>query len=522
MALWFPGIICALTALNPQTQEPSSILYQGLEVKSPSLKIEETVPFGSKVTYSGGVSVTYGVTTILADIVTIDRVAKHAVAKGHVHLTDPDATIDAQELEFTWQETKESGHIEELTGRFEGLSVKSDSVDITPKGVQLLNADLRPANSIPSLYRISAKRITLITGKYIRFERPNFKFLGVDLPWHRTTTVSLDPRVHGVGVPSFAYRSGSLGVNYTPNFLVTPQTAFQAWGNLFSGSLPHYGILLAHTFLSPSVQDQGKIVPESDLSARFGYGYFDNVMVLSPEAEFESVRLHRNSVEVDSEVNEGSDDRLPGGSITKAAEIAYENGGPLGTVGQISHVRLQSVRQQDQTAFTTRMVFDTSIGVHPIKLLPNLESVIRFDTQGFAGYRLFGWARGQFGLAANPVKPLTLSAAYVTASETGTPDLTTDHLYNYGAWCFRGDLYLGSIRGSYLTRFYLNGQMFDDEYEISQVVGNFRVSVMYRRFPSDFRIGATFRLDDMIAAVKRHHEIPSAPAPAVPLVPPAK
>jgi hypothetical protein len=155
-----------------------------------------------------------------------------------------------------------------------------------------------------------------------------------------------------------------------------------------------------------------------------------------------------------------------------------------------------------------RAVVDTSLGLKPWTLSRGIEGLARFDAQGFTGGRTFGWFRGQVGVTLRPVSRLSLSTAYISARQEGTPDMLQDRLVLNGGMSYRADLRLGSLQASYLQRYTLRGQFFDDEYEIAQAVGTLRASVLYRRFPSDFRLGLTFRLDDFINAVKRHHGHP--------------
>jgi hypothetical protein len=472
--------------------------------------------------YDGGVKVVYGVTTVVCDKLTVNLATMHAVATGHVHVTDPDVNLDAQELEFTWAPGKESGHLDSFNGTFDGLHIRSSAANITHSKIELGDVDFRPDSGIPNLYRLRSPRITIVAGRYIRIEHPHLKVFGLDIPWHKTIYHSLDRRVDGPGLPTISLKDGSPGISYYPSFLVGSTSVFQVWGNIFRGSLPLYGAQISHTFLNPNVPDQGHIVPGSDLDSRFGYGFFDNVTVPSPEYEFSRERLHRSSISFDSQANEGSGDRLPGGSVTKLGEATYENGGPLGPLGQITDVRLQSVTQQGDGRYVNRLEAETSVGVPPLHLSRDIQSVIRFDAEGFAGDQAYGWARAQFGLAFRPFNPITLSAAYVTATQSGTPDLTTDELYNYGAWCYRADAYLGSIRASYLERRYLSGRFFDDEYQVSHVVGSFDLFVIYRRFPSAFRVGFTLRTDDILASFQKHHPEAQSSDKPVPLLPASK
>lgn len=477
-------------------------------INAPILDISAAGGAVSTVRYTDGVEVDYGVTKLRADTVVIDWAHSKGTATGHVHVDDPDAKFDAEEIDFSWDPAAKSGHVTDFDGRLEGLIVRSSSIDAAPGKIVLNDIQFEPGHW-KSLYRVRSKRLSYVAGKYVELKNPDYRILGVAIPWHKTLHVSQDPRSNGVSLPALSFSGGSVGMNYDPSFFTDPQTLFQSWTDLFAGDLPHYGFELAHSYYKPSVPNQTRIVPPSELDTRFGYGYFDNVKIHSPQVEYLSERQLRSTIGFDSIANQGSNDRLPGGSVSKLAELFYSSSGPWGPLGQVSDLRLQSARQQGQSAFTTRLVADTSIGIPPIKLLPNLETALRFDTQGFASERLFGWEREQIGLVEQPFHGINLSAAYVTAKAWGSPDLTTDELYNNGAWCFRVDAYFKSIQASYLLRYYLNGIFLDNEYQISQAVGAFRVFVLYRTFPSDFRFGATFRLDELIDSIKRHHEPPS-------------
>src|SRR5580704_2964905 len=99
----FAAFACVISAMNSQGKAPQGKAQTPGVWPDPLIlgkRMVGAVESGSfsTITYTDGVKVIYGVTTLVADTVTVDRLGRHGVAKGHVHVTDPDVTMDAAEL----------------------------------------------------------------------------------------------------------------------------------------------------------------------------------------------------------------------------------------------------------------------------------------------------------------------------------------------------------------------------------------------------------------------------------------
>jgi hypothetical protein len=519
MPLAFGTLLAISHLLSPQGAKPPSS-------KPPQSKIVEIVVHSirehddlqaKKFVYDESVIATFDVTTIYADHLEIDYINKRLRAKGHIRVVDPDLKMTAENIDFSWLKGQEFGHAEKVDAHLAGAYLIASAVDILPDHYDFFDVQATTSGGHPPIYEVDATKLSIYPGNYGRAENAMIKAGGFRSPRLRVYRFNLDKRVDGLGIPSVSYeKSNGVGIAYAPSFLINHQTNISTNFGASAASIPRYGVQVTHTFVPENVVNQGRITPSSDLDQRFGFGYFDDVLVKSPESEYAYERLIRNSIGIDSEVNQGATERLPGGSITKAVEVVYERGGKVADLGGILHARLQSVREQGQTSFIDRLELDGSLSAPPIPLNRYAETVIRFDGQGFLGDNQYAWVRSETGIAVRPVKQVRLSAAYIAATDFGHPDLTIDQLYTKGGLYFRGDLMLGPTRASYLVKFKENGEVYDNEYEISQAVGCFKISLLSREFPAQYRLSVDLRFDNLQDVLSRRKFIRPQPAPTSP------
>jgi hypothetical protein len=334
--------------------------------------------------------------------------------------------------------------------------------------------------------------------------RPSLSLFGAHiLTWPRQT-FNLDPRATGLRLPNLEYRSGTVGLNWVAGTLVDHHSTVEWHGDAFRGSYPGAGIEYNRSFI-PANQAVGLITPRTELNQRFDFGYFDTVLVKTPGAEIDAVDRPRNTVAVQTDFNAGVSGRgAPNETFSFPVEFNYERSGRVGSLGNLSDFRLETIRDVRQ-ATKTRGEYESSWELPSKRLGRNVFTLSRVDGEAIGGDHAFGWARLSGGLVFQPVRWLTLSAGAMAAAETGTPDFDIDPLvYRNGAFG-RADYELGPRRLSLMTRYDSRLGWFDDEVLFTQAMGTLEAYLVYRKYPSDLRYGVLLRINQIADVLKRRN-----------------
>ncbi len=473
--------------------------------------------------FSRGVVATYGLSTVKSDRLEL-RLAegdRRAIATGNVQLEDPDVTLQAQNLDFSWDPAGRTGRAENATIRIGRLQLQAEQVNIKPELYEFINVSATTNPGNPALYLLRSPRLTLVPGKSGSAQRPSLFLFGQKLVTLPDRNFNLDPRTQGVSLPSISYRRGAgLGVSFQAGRLLDERTNLYVGAATFPGSYPGFGAVVTRSSV-PVERSNQILTPASDLGERFYYGYFENIDVNAPANERAFLRSDRRAVSVSSVWNAGVGARGADTFVTKALEGVYEIGGTYGGrratreneygekeevieggVGYYGQTRLQHIRERGGP-FTARAVAIGSLQLPTYNFGPRLSTLGRIDTSIFGGRNQFGWIRGSAGLVYQALPQLRLAGAFVTSAEAGTPQFAFDPLYAKSGYHLRGDLNLGATRVSYLTKYDTRLKMYDREYMISQVAGAFEPFLVYRKFPQEYRFGLRLRIDEFYEILRR-------------------
>ena len=449
-----------------------------------------------KWAFDEGVKVEYDVTTITADHVDIDSANQIGTARGHVHLIDPVATVDAENLELHWAESQRTGHAENAFIQIGSSRLRAKTLDITPKLWTLTDVEGTTSRAHPAWYEVRTRKLTIVPGQSGRMVKPELYILGGKIAQFPDRSFNLDQRSEGVTIPGFNYqRSYGLGVSWGGGFLLDHRTDFAFGIGAFPNARPGLSSTVSRSFL-PDATPMTIITPASDFGERFFYGFMENAAVSSPDMEDHYMSRPRSTVALDTVWNETLTDRGTSNGFSKAAEGVFETGGTANGYNYLGQVRLQSIRELGEP-FEQRAVFVGSAAPKPVILNPQLRAVLRLDSNVFVGNHDFGWVRGFGGLAYMPISQLRLSAGGFYSNQAGTPDFPIDPLFATVGYVVRADLLLGPTKLSVLRKYDTYLKFYDREYTISQDVGCFQPFILYREYPSDYQLGLRLRLDDL-------------------------
>jgi hypothetical protein len=458
-------------------------------------------------TAEGNVRATYDGEVITADriVIYLARDQRRAVATGGALLTDPDGTVRATRLEFSWNAAKRYAKATEVVAKIAGSTIRAARADLSPTLWTFTNFSFTNDPSRHPLYMISGKSLTIIPKKVARINRPAVTILGHKILGWYGQRFNLDPAATGLRPPVPVYHDGSFGIDWEAGRPIAPSTTLEWHYDAYKGELPGSGIQLTHSYL-PDTQAIRPIAPRSELLQRFEFGYFESILVKSPKAERDFLSQDRNAVTALENNNAVTTGR---GAVNELFTFpiagGYEWGGSAGSFGYLSDFRLETIRKVGDAANLTRAEAEGSLELPTVRLRPDLTLISRADAEGFQSDRSFGWARLSGGLVYQPIQALRLGAGLMGAAQGGTPDFDIDPLaYENGAM-LRADYQLGPRQLGYMVRYSTRGGVFDNEVLITQAMGPLEAYFAYRQYPGDTRLGVTLRIEPLLDVLKRRH-----------------
>ncbi len=447
--------------------------------------------------FKNGVVATYGPERLTADAVEVHLAPEEqfAIATGHVRLVDPDGTVTGDSLKFSWKADDRWARGENVEIHVVGSTVRAKSIDLTP-GKWVLNSFYFTSDRASHpLYAVRGRTITIYPGKSAKVVRPGIDLFGHKIATWPSQSFNLDPRSTGLRLPRLKYSfSGGIGYSWQAGSLLNQRTDLEWHTDASNDSRPGFGAQLIRSFVPPGAS-QTPLPPKGEFSQRFSYGYFESLLVASPEREEQYLSSPRSSVDLETNFNAGVSGR---GSVDETFSTplaaSYEISGKHGLFGYLGDARLETIRRIDDSALA-RGVLSGSLEIPKVSLSPSLFVTSRADFGAYYSGKSFGWGRLTEGLVYRPSHWMTLSAAAVGAVQGGTPDYDIDPLFSTNGLAFRADFNFGSRTISLMNRYDVRRAWFDQELSLVQAVGPFNAYVTYRRYPGETRFGLELRLD---------------------------
>lgn len=470
------------------------------------------------VTFRDGVKATFGQEVLTADSLTLYPQEKRGRAEGHVLLVDPDGTLSAEDLSFSWNPGGKAAAGRNVRLDMAGVLIEAATArSIAGDPPTLIFTDVQGTscgNERTPLYQIHSPRVTFTPGKEGVIRKPTLYLFGHRIATLPTHHFSLDPRVRGIPLPGLAIRqNGDLGIGWTPSFLLGPQTAFSGNVRAFPGEHFTADAYVTRSYLSAQ-RATSLIMPRSDLSERFSGDYFNNVRVQTPQRADQALRSERQTLSVGTSWNRASLNDTNSDTYSKLLEGVYEVGGPMGNLGYQTTLRVQQIRREDEP-FKTRLVGQGTVGRATLPLGGKLFGEARLDAATFLGTTAFGWVRAEAGAYTSPTPWATVGVGYAHGTEFGDSMYPMDRLLIRDLGTVRADFDLGPTQISYLLKRDFDRDKWYREYAVTQVMGCLEAFVISRQFPRSYQFGVRLRIDEFLERLrsrKLEREPGAAPA----------
>lgn len=484
----------ARTATLDQTR--TNQVDEELTIRAPewSEDIEQGV-----ITFSGGVTAIYGATTLQTDTLVVYRGEKRMLAEGKTIILDPEARVAADHVEIYWQSGARRGVARnvDITVGYVHISGDVLTTITDPEPLWVVdNARVELSDLARGNNRFFARRIRVYPGRYGIAEGITYQILGQKIGPIGSQRFNLDRRVTGFKLPSITNRRGvGFGVSWDSSLLLSEKSSLQLALGAFPGRAQEYRAQFTYSPLA-SERTVTRLAPRDDLAERQNDGWFNSVIVPSPETEFQRISDNKNSFSIGSFWNTSTVGRRADGiDVSKLGEAAYEWGGSVLGGGLISTVRAQRIRESGGP-WVDRAAMQTTLIGPRVSLGPQIAVHTRLDAFGTAGKNQYGFVRSEVGVIGRVGDGITLGAAYIAGREAGEPDFAFDRLDFNSSVHLRADYVVGPYTLRYLAKYDISRRSwYDREWEIALAAGSLEPFMVRREFPSDYRIGIRFRID---------------------------
>jgi len=479
-------------AAPPQTQE--------VHATAPSERINLV---DDTAFYDEGVIAKYDVEILTAQHLELHNRERYGMARGSVHLIDPDGTMDADDLTFSWDPVKRYIIASNVLVKIAGAVIRARHADLRAGRWTLTDFYFTTDRLRPPLYSLQGSSIVIYPGHDAKIKSPELSIFGQHVYGLPSETINLDPRATGLRPPNLEYRrEAGFGINWVSGVLLDKSSTLEFHADSYPGSRPGDGAVVTRSFANPDLA-QRLIAPRSEFSQRFDFGFFENVLVADPLSENHYLSEPRNSISVESSQNNGVSGRgTPDEDFSLPVAIEYERGGNIIGFPMLNDVRLENIESVGDHD-VTRLVSASSVDLPSIRFARNLLLISRVDGSLFFSGSAFGWVRATSGLVYSPLRWLHFSAGATGGIESGTPDFDIDPLHTVNGYTLRADYHLGPRKFGVMTRYDTKLGWYDREYTFTQAMGSLEAYFIYRQYPEDYRYGITLRLDQFENLLKR-------------------
>lgn len=491
---------------NPSVSAPSVEI-----VAKQEFKVDETLTIEAPewyedfetgvLTFAGGVRATYGPTVITCEKILVDRSTKTFETSGTTKILDPIGVIKADSLKASWADGSKGGTAYNVFVEVGYVKIQGSVLTITTEPEQVWTlSDVRfeLSDLATGGNRFLARTLRLYPGKYGVAEHIFYQILGQKLGPIPRQSFNFDRRVSGLKMPSITNRRGvGVGLSWDSSFLLNDQSSIYASWASFPGQLQEYKLQYTTSPL-PGELVKTKIAPKDKLAEPQGDGWFDNVIVASPDNERSALRSPKNSFSAGFVWNTSTVGRVEDATgVSKLVDLAFEYGGAAGNAGWIATTRAQRIREGAGGEWIDRAIIIGTYLAPDYLAGDQLSSHLRTDLFGsFSENGTFGYARNEIGVIWHPKPGINIGAAYAVGGQSGRADFTFDKLDYTSAMLLRADYSVGPYTIRYLAKYDFRGQTwYDREWELALAAGSLEPFVLRREFPSDYRIGIRFRID---------------------------
>lgn len=492
--------LAAATAhLPPELRSPPPVELKELDRDGIKViwRFQETLVESQRVRFYGGVRALYGQTLLECEELILDFSNQSGRAIGKVKVTDPEGTIDAENLVFNWKE--KTGQAENVRAQVAGMRLQMDRADIKPGVWELSGVRGTPSRTRPPEFELTARKLVLRPGQSGRAIRPGFSVFGVPLGTIPSYSFSLDRRVIGLRIPAASFRRGQgVGFAWGSAFLIDPGTSLTLKTNVLPKSYPLLAAEIARSEIDPE-KSVGRLSTRTDMGDRLFDSWIDSVLVPNRDREPRALRAPKSQWSIGSYWGQATRGRLADSeTVSKPFDLVYERNTRIGQAGLFSQLRFQQARGARGERYETRAVAQVVGHSGMVSLGEGLGLYFRWDGNAYLGSQSeYAWGRLAGVVVWQPNSRWTLGVSPVVGFETGAATFEWDRPLTLNAVHGRADFRVGPYAASGLVKYDFNRRdVISVEYSLSVLAGSFEPFFTYRQTPRELQFGLRLRTTD--------------------------
>ena len=512
-------------------QSKSSLLQQrlakeGLEVFSRQTEFDSVHGYAI---FRGGVRAKFGATILTTDeLIVRDGTesdppetvevagrnlslrAKEAFAIGKVNVVDPDGSIQASNLWFTWDKNRISNpnevtRVADLVEiRLGTAHIKADSMKMSLESWDFTKVAFWTGNWRTPLFRFDASSLHIVPERIGMAKDMKLSLLGLQLPNISRYTFSLDPRHQGFNLPLIGFRQGAgIGTSWVSSFAITDSSSIAASLAAYPSVQPTYSLSYSKSFVPKDNVGIGQFSISNQFGERSQFSFLTNIYWDSFSSAFDSMQVPKSLFSVNSTFNNETVDRATD-RITNYSlplEIGLEQGGPLGKWAYLLQIKASRIVEAgDKSA--TRLALQGST-YFPMYSRGKLKAGSRIDAAARLDASSSGFIGAESGFSYDLGNELSFSSGAYGYKNVGTPLFAGDNFQTNQGYVVRGDWLGASTNISVMFRYDPTKGWFDKEYRLTQVAGPLEPVLVYRQSPRQYVLGIRFRTQDISKILKR-------------------
>lgn len=501
-----PDIAAIMHQLPPDLYRPAPVEIG--QIQQDGIRIEfryhQTDLDNNTARFWGGIRAYYGPTVLECDELFVDSLDHRGYALGKVIVTDPEGTLQGDNLEFNWLER--TGTAQNAKIDIGGVKLFAKRLDIEPGKWTAHQVQGTASKSKTPDLAFEAERLVIRPGQNGSATKPSLFVFGRKIGTIPNYSFSLGPVSTGIRLPVPSYKpGGNARLSWGLSSEIDNRTSFSGKIRAFEERPARIQAELSRV-LGP-VNELRRHQPRSDLGERFSDGWFDSSVVREPGEEFTLLSENSQVIALGSYYGVSTKARFGegGGRLSKPIDAVFEATGDVKGIASLFQMRLQRVEVSGATNSVDRGVTSLVLRSDEIPLAPKTSLLLGTDASLYAGeHQVFGWARAMGYLLIRPNDRVRIGLGGTYGFDAGRAHFDFDRNPVNQSIHVRGDFTLGNIDLITLFKYDAQrGKWYDTEVAVTFIAGSLRPFVRYRQFPNELTFGATLRIDDFAKLLQR-------------------
>lgn len=462
----------------------------------------------------GNVIATHGSSFISADQAELDQTKMEATFVQGVRIIDPVGEITATKVtvDFNGDPKNPSGwNVKEavaldVRGKAHEAKFTADAITKTVDRIRVNKASFWLGELHVPDFKLSFRSVVVKPGDFVSSNKATLQLgsgIKIPLPFFRQ---SLKPGGSESYLPKISFNSQfEPRIAFRNLFQIGDRAGLSVNASARLNRVPLTSATLAYSFRDGRSGQLPALRIDNPDGERFMDGFFDNVMIASPEVEAAGLGKSKSLLFFGSSFNGGSSVR-PGEPVRFDRDWygGFDWGETFGGVSVSAQLRYGTITNRKLRDPAHRLEFFPAIISPSLRIGGSGWMRLRADSAIFGTSEEYGWVRGMLEAGADLHEFLSVGVGYAESFDWGEPMFDADRLYSEHALHLRADLKLPATKFSVLVKYDFDRRSaYDVEFTLKQAIRSIEPFVSYRSFPGTLSFGVSVRMQKLLEALQK-------------------